>query len=344
MWWFDGAGTWDINASIVDLNDNYKENSTETFSIGATTGFVSSPSSLTWAQINPGAINQEATNPITMNNTGNIARNIEINATNLLGESDNSKALYAENFSVNNAGGCGGTVMSHYIYTPVSAANLPKGNYTINDGTGQEDIYFCLEEASTTLTQQTYSTSEDGTWIIRIFAVIITTIKRKKKIKQDTLYKTIFILTEELKNKHELCQKEIIEIIEELKEKYKKQEITIPLEIFSKNMGCLESIVKYLKENLNLSYIEISKKLNRNQKTIWTAYKKSKEKENKKIIINLPSFNIPISKFNNQKFTVLETIILYLRNKNLKFSKIATILNRDQRNIWTINQRLGQKL
>jgi hypothetical protein len=170
MWWFDGAGTWDINASIVDLNDNYKENSTETFSIGATTGFVSSPSSLTWAQINPGAINQEATNPITMNNTGNIARNIEINATNLLGESDNSKALYAENFSVNNAGGCGGTVMSHYIYTPVSAANLPKGNYTINDGTGQEDIYFCLEEASTTLTQQTYSTSEDGTWTARITA------------------------------------------------------------------------------------------------------------------------------------------------------------------------------
>ena len=170
MWWFDATGTWDINASINDLNNNYQDNSTESFSVGATTGFVSAPSSLSWAQINPGAINQEATSSITMNNTGNVARNIEINSTHLYGESDNSKALYAENFSVHNIGGCGGTAMVHYAYTQVSGANLPKGNYTINDGTGQEDVYFCLEEASTVLTEQTYSTSQDGTWTSRITA------------------------------------------------------------------------------------------------------------------------------------------------------------------------------
>ena len=170
MWWFDGAGTWDINASISDVNQNYNENSTESFSVGATTGFVSAPSSLAWNTINPGAIDQEAIDPITMNNTGNVARNIEINSTHLYGETDNTKALYAENFSVHNAGGCGGTIMTRYNFVQISGANLPKGNYTINDGTGQEDIYFCLEEASVALTQQTYSTSQDGTWTKRITA------------------------------------------------------------------------------------------------------------------------------------------------------------------------------
>lgn len=170
MWWFDGAGNWNINASISDLNNNYEENSTEMFSVGATTGFVSSPTALTWPQINPGAINQPANEMMTLNNTGNIQRNIAINSTNLYGETDDTKALYAGNFSVDISAGCGGTAMNRYVETQVISATLPKGNYTLNDGTGQEQLYFCLKKAGEDLTQQIYSTTKDGAWTTKITA------------------------------------------------------------------------------------------------------------------------------------------------------------------------------
>lgn len=169
MWWWDGAGTWQIFTSINDLNDNAAHNSSRTFAVGTTAGFVSFPSALTWSEINPGATNQLSNNdPIILNNTGNLVRNIEINSTNLMGEDDNTKGLYAGNFSANTADACEGTSMTDHSYAEVSGASLAIGNYTLNDGTAQESIYFCLEEAGSELTAQSYSTAEEGAWTMRI--------------------------------------------------------------------------------------------------------------------------------------------------------------------------------
>ena len=107
---------------------------------------------------------------MTLNNTGNLVRNIEINATNLLGVTDNTKGLYATNFSSHIAPGCEGTGMAHSLFTQVVGATLPTGNYSIADGSGQEDLYFCLEAANADLTQQSYSTAEEGAWTLKITA------------------------------------------------------------------------------------------------------------------------------------------------------------------------------
>ena len=125
--------------------------------------------------------------------------------------------------------------------------------------------------------------------------------------------------------------------------KLMNQDYKIPVTIFSKKLGCLETITKYLKENLGLNYHEIAEILNRDDRTVWTAYKKAVEKQSKLIKIKKTSILIPISTLKNRELTILKTIIIYLKKQGLKYSEIAALLDRDQRNIWTIYSRAKNK-
>ena len=102
----------------------------------------------------------------------------------------------------------------------------------------------------------------------------------------------------------------------------------------------LESVVKYLKENLNLKYSEIAKLLNRNDRTIWTTYSNSRKKFSKKFVVRDNKYFIPALIISNRSFSVLGSIVSYLKdNFNLKYSQIALLLCRDQRTIWTVYNR-----
>jgi len=59
----------------------------------------------------------------------------------------------------------------------------------------------------------------------------------------------------------------------------KEKILDIPLRILQdRTLAVLESIVEYLKEEKCLKYSEIAKLLNRDQRTIWTVYSRSKKK------------------------------------------------------------------
>ena len=146
------------------------------------------------------------------------------------------------------------------------------------------------------------------------------------------------LLLGELRKEYKTTRKEIINIIE------KEDNIEIPLGIFSGELGGLESVVKYMKENLYMNYKEISEKLNRNERTIWSAYRKALEKANGRTFIKNINILIPIELLGDRKFTILESVIVYLKNKGLRYSEIAEFLERDQRNIWTIYSRAVRKL
>ncbi|MDO8528299.1 MAG: helix-turn-helix domain-containing protein, partial [Nanoarchaeota archaeon] len=378
MWWYDGAGTWIINASVSDLQLNSASNVTANFSVGATTGFEISPGNLTWSTIAAGMNNQTATNdPILINNTGNqeigiSTGNISINATDLKGETDSSKALWSGNFSVSSFTGgscsgascleCAGSQMNTVSgnYANITNANLTRGNFTLNNkNTGQEELYICLRYAGRELPNQAYSTQSQGVWTIKVLLVAFTPAlkkKRKKKsIKNDKLLKAFNLIAEELKQEYSLNKKELLQvIIEKLKDNYNisrkeiietisKEDIEIPVSIFSKEIGALESVTKYMKENLNMNYHEIARELGRDERTIWTSYKKAKEKQKEPIKINEDAVFMPVSIFKNKKLTILESIILHLKEKGMKYSEIAELLNRDQRNIWTIYSRAIKK-
>ena len=94
-----------------------------------------------------------------------------------------------------------------------------------------------------------------------------------------------------------------------------------------------------MKENLGMSYHKIAELLNRNERTIWTAYKKSMEKQKELIQVKETEIFLPISIFRNREFTPLKSIVAYLKQRGLKYSEIAKLTERDQRNIWTINSR-----
>ena len=121
-------------------------------------------------------------------------------------------------------------------------------------------------------------------------------------------------------------------------------EIFIPLNILH-NHSSLEAIVLYLKENLKLKYNEISKLLNRNQRTIWVTYANAKKK---KVAFNLEDSSeifLPLSIFLSRNCSILETIVFYLRtNHLLSFNQISHLLGKNYRTIWTIYRRALKKL
>jgi DNA-directed RNA polymerase specialized sigma24 family protein len=70
------------------------------------------------------------------------------------------------------------------------------------------------------------------------------------------------------------------------KRKFKKmnkrmqKEICIPLSAFSNsNLGIFESAVKFLREERSMRYHAIAEITGRDERTVWTAYQKAKEKE-----------------------------------------------------------------
>ena len=384
MFWYDGAGNWNITASILDNATNFAMNGSNFLLIAATTAFTISQPNMTWSPLSPGQTNITATNnPILINNTGNqpigqTTGNVTISATNLFGESDASKALYVGNFSVStNTGGgsCSGASCTECSSTPslvnatyvnITNAFLPKGNYTVNDGTAQEQLYFCIKKVGTDITPQAYSTQRTGVWIIKLLVVILPAVKKskskkkEKETKENKLIESLDLLeylhiVDKLKEEYNFSKEDVIKtIIEKANKKYgiKREEflamikaregLMIPMNIFSKEIGGLEAMSKYMKENLGMTYSEIAKEIGRNERTIWTSYKKAKEKQKESFSDDKKGILIPISIFNNSQ-TILESIILYLKEKEMKYSEIAKLLNRDQRNIRTIYIRMVNK-
>ncbi len=115
----------------------------------------------------------------------------------------------------------------------------------------------------------------------------------------------------------------------------------IPISVFNnKELSSLETICKYLKENLTLSYHEIAVLLNRNDRTIWTTYNNARRKLEARFVVIKSEIIIPISIFKGRKLSVLESIAVYLKdNCSLSFHQIAVLLNRNDRTIWTVYNR-----
>ena len=137
---------------------------------------------------------------------------------------------------------------------------------------------------------------------------------------------------------------EFKEATPEIIKKFEEKKIEIPVSVFSEKLSCLETVVKYLRENLNLSNKEISKLIKRSEKTIWQAYNYSKKKYSSKFKIEFSKYYIPVSVLSDRKLSVLESIVKYLHeNFELNYSEIARLLCRDSRTIWTVYSRAEKK-
>lgn len=163
-------------------------------------------------------------------------------------------------------------------------------------------------------------------------------VKALSSIELKEFFKTFIT---HLKYDHKLTSEQIIELFGK---KVLKKDL-LPISIFdNKELSCLETIVKYLKEEFNLRFHEIALLLNRNDRTIWTTYNNAIKKRKEKLPVKESKFFIPTAIFKNRKFSVLESIVSYLKDKfNLRYSEISILLNRDERNIWTVYSRAKKK-
>ena len=138
-----------------------------------------------------------------------------------------------------------------------------------------------------------------------------------------------------------LSKPEKLEVISFLTEQLKEN--VLPIFIFNSSLSALETIVKYLKEEHNLSYVEISRLLNRSNKTIWITYQRAKKKMPKKLV-GKSQILIPVEIFQNRKFSVLESLASYLKQEQgISYKDIAKLINRNYRTVLTVYRRFRKK-
>ena len=131
---------------------------------------------------------------------------------------------------------------------------------------------------------------------------------------------------------------------EDLKEISSINEIYIPISIFSKKLSSLESIVKYLRENLELRNIDIAKLTKRDQRVVSTTYRVSLNKYSRNYENLSFKYSFPLSIISNKNYSILENVCNYLHN-NLKLSlnEISVLLKRDYQTVWTVLRRYSEK-
>ena len=158
------------------------------------------------------------------------------------------------------------------------------------------------------------------------------------KIKEDQLVlERIKELVNILRIKHNVNIRDILHLIEE-------KEILIPISIFTKKLSILETLTKYLKEELGLSYHQIGSLLNRDERNIWSTYNNSNKKVPLRLKVISSKYFIPISIFQN-KLGALENTVLYLKDVlELSYHNIAVLLERDDRTIWSTYRKAKLKI
>lgn len=145
--------------------------------------------------------------------------------------------------------------------------------------------------------------------------------------------------------KQGLSEEEIFDSARKLL-KVPADEIKVPISVFkNSSLGSLENFVKYLRENLLLSFRQIAELANRNEVALAVTYRNARKKlPGKFVIAEISPYSIPVSILKDRNLSVLENISAYLKDTfGLNYHSVAVLLNRDDRTIWTVYQRAKKK-
>lgn len=161
----------------------------------------------------------------------------------------------------------------------------------------------------------------------------------------DRIKELIDRFVDRLRYEYRLEDREIIKALIKTEEQLIRKEVLIPITIYdNKELSALETSCKYLKEELNIGYHQIALLLNRDDRTIWTTYDNAKKKRKERVKVSMTKMFIPASIFKDRRLGALEALVRYLKDIfNLRYSEISRVLNRDERNIWTVYKRVKKK-
>ena len=164
--------------------------------------------------------------------------------------------------------------------------------------------------------------------------------KKDKEVVEKRLLDTLKYLQEQ-----ELSPEQIVNLVKKHLEVPEKEEVKVPISVFNnEKLGALETIVKYLRENKLLSFKQIGSLTNRNDIALAVSYRNAKKKLEEKFVEEISPYYLPVSILQDRKFSVLENVVSYLKDTfGLTYHKIAILLNRNDRTIWTVYQRARKK-
>ena len=170
MWYWDGGGSWDINVVGNDFgNLTQCTNSSTAFTYTLLSAMVITPQALTWPALPTGSTNRLSNNhPTVINNTGNYNGAVSMTGLDLYGDADSAAVMGVNNFTTNNNVGTvctSGTVLVNGTLTAITGTNSNPGNLSLDDGSGQSDLYYCIPTVPS-IESQTYSTNTAGSWTV----------------------------------------------------------------------------------------------------------------------------------------------------------------------------------
>jgi len=190
MWFFDAPSIWNVTVYARDNGAlTNVANSSQTFSYATLQSTLINPQSLTFPSAAIGATNITSDNdPLFINNTGNANFTaISINSTALPGATNASEFINGSNFSVGVTSlpaveeECGtgvasdttsnDTQLADQVFKLLDIANLTRGNYSAvanKNVSGQEGLFFCIQEIPSDISSQTYATDADRAWTIQL--------------------------------------------------------------------------------------------------------------------------------------------------------------------------------
>ncbi len=121
--------------------------------------------------------------------------------------------------------------------------------------------------------------------------------------------------------------------------------LQIPVAVFAnEQLAPLQSLVKYLKENVGYPNQLIARLLGRSQKTIWQTYADACAQHQDTLTYSDARESIPLSLFSPTSLTVFEQLTIYLKEENSRsYHEIGQLLKRNERTIWTVYHRAIRK-
>lgn len=150
-------------------------------------------------------------------------------------------------------------------------------------------------------------------------------------------------------SKLERAKKLLLEIQQELGvsaddlKKILDQEIRIPSSVFNQELTVLESVVKYLKEERNMTLQQVALEVGRDQRNMWHIYRSASSKQSPKFRLKQSEVYVPLSIFLDKKLSAQESLVSFLRDEeHLSYNEIAAVLKRSASTIRTVYQR-GRK-
>ena len=120
----------------------------------------------------------------------------------------------------------------------------------------------------------------------------------------------------------------------------------IPISIFNPHLGALESIVKYMREELLLDYCTIARILGRNVGPIGVTYRRASRKLKNPLDISSKE-SIPFEALcanQAKQLSVFESLAYHLAKQGYDWHEIARIVHRHDKTVWTVLDRTKKKM